>query len=153
MKKLFKFIGKLWNGIKQLFSSVDKLLQQHISTAVITVENLKQLADSPSLDVITAIIPGNVDDKIKEKLRDYLPVLLDQLRVYETCNKLDPDQKLQCIVRQINLSTNNIKNHLYHGLASLIIQTLSDGKLSFGDCIVLSEYYYNNFVKLKSNGI
>ena len=149
MKKLFKFIGKLWNGIKQLFSPVDKLLQQHISTAVITVENLKQLADSPSLDVITAIIPGNVDDKIKEKLRDYLPVLLDQLRVYETCNKLDPDQKLQCIVRQINLSTNNIKNHLYHGLASLIIQTLSDGKLSFSDCIVLSEYYYNNFVKSK----
>ncbi|SMC45567.1 hypothetical protein [Pedobacter africanus] len=59
------FVAKLW-------TKVPADLQSKIKIGVEVVELFKNLVNSPTADVITAIIPGHYDDDIKEWLRDLL---------------------------------------------------------------------------------
>ena len=99
-------------------------------------------------DVITALIPGDIDDKINEKLRGFLPRLLLELQLVDSiANITDPNAQLQAILDKLKLSSDDAKNAFYHSLASLILQKLSDGKLSWSDAVAIAEYYYQNVTK------
>lgn len=67
------FVSKLWR-------KVPGELQDKVTIGVRIVEALKRLVDSPVADVITSIIPGDVDDKVKDHLRAVLPIILDRWR-------------------------------------------------------------------------
>jgi len=74
-------------------------------------------------------------------------VLLDLKLVNSIANIEDPNEKLKAVLAQFKLSSNDTKNIVYHGLAALAIEKLSDGKLSWSDAVALSEYYYKNVMK------
>lgn len=63
------FINKIWTEVKSMFQNVPSELQTAIHIGVIVTENIKTFVDSPAADVLTAIIPGDLDDEIKNWLR------------------------------------------------------------------------------------
>lgn len=69
MKKFFRRIVQF---IKTLFTNVDEWIHEHIQPSIETVQRIKGLMDNPAWDVLTAVIPGDLDDKIKEKIRTSL---------------------------------------------------------------------------------
>ena len=64
------FVAKLWK-------KVPDDLQDKFMIGIKVVEALKRVVDSPVVDLVTAIIPGDVDDKIKDKLRELINRVLD----------------------------------------------------------------------------
>ena len=58
----------------------------------------------------------------------------------------DPNQQLNAIFANLKLSSDETKAIVYRGLAALILQKLSDGKLTLAEAGDIAEYYYQNVV-------
>lgn len=145
---LKSFIDGIWSAIKGLFNKLEQEEKKLLPIVITVVQNIKTFVDSPVADVITALIPGNVDDVIRAKLQAFLPKVLTELNMLNTCQALPgTNAQLQCILQNLKLSSDAVKDMYYHGLASLILTDLSDGKLSWSDCIGIAEYYYKNIWK------
>lgn len=142
MKKIFNFLKKLFNKAKFY-------IQQFVTPAVATVENLKKIIDSPAVDIVTAIIPGNVDNVIVAKIRLYLPKVLVVLRISDECLKLtNPDEIILCAVKKLKDYTPDEKAVAFHSMAALLSHYMSDGKLSWSEAVHLAEMVYqDNFKK------
>lgn len=158
MKRILK---KIWNFIKNIFNKLDDEVKRIVPVAINIVEAVKKVMDSPVDEVIATIlkqvIPGDADnvliDQVKSFIEKNLPkVLLDLNLVNSIAGIEDENEKLKAILAQFKLSSDETKNILYHGLAALAIEKLSDGKLSWSDAVALSEYYYKNVVKNETNG-
>lgn len=148
---LKNFLRHLWQSIKNLFDKVENEVKKDVVIAISVVQQIKTVVDSPVADVVTALIPGDVDDLIKEQLRQWLPKIILQLALVQSISNIeDENAQLQAILDKIKLSSDETKSAFYHSLASLILQKLSDGKLSWTDAVAISEYYYQNHVKNSS---
>jgi hypothetical protein len=142
------FLSHLWQSIKTLFDKVEKEVKKDVVVAISVVQRVKAIVDSPVADVVTALIPGSADDKVKELLRSWLPKVIIELSLVESvANIEDQNAQLQAILDKLKLSSDETKNAFYHSLASLVLQKLSDGKLSWSDAVAIAEYYYQNHVK------
>ena len=94
MKKIFSFL-------KRLFRNLKTLAQKFVTPSVLVVEALKNAVESPVTPIITALIPGNVDNKIVEGLKKHLPRVLQLLRISEECLKLEAaDEILKCAIKK-----------------------------------------------------
>lgn len=145
---LKNFLRHLWQSIKNLFDKVEAEVKKDVVVAISVVQQIKSVVDSPVADVITAMIPGELDDQIKQQLRKLLPKLILELGLVQSvANIEDQNAQLQAILEKLKLSSDDAKNAFYHSLASLILEKLSDGKLSWTDAVAISEYYYQNHVK------
>lgn len=154
------FIKKLWISISKIFNSLDCEIKKNLPIAISIVEALKTFIDSPVNDVVCLIvekaIPGEIDDVLIEKtkniLRDVLPkVLLNMSLINEIESTTDPAIKekklngyLQKAISDLKFSTDEQKQIFYHGLASIIVEKLSDGKLTWSEGTAIAEYIYKN---------
>lgn len=112
--------------------------------------------DGPVDDVILSIIknaiPGNADDvlidKVHKTVQEWVPKILLELNLVNSiANIEDTNEQLKAILAQLKLSSDETKNIFYHGIASLILEKLSDGKFDWTDATAISEYYYQHQVK------
>lgn len=149
-------LGNFLRAIAGLFNKLKAETKKLIPVAIAVVQGLKEAMDSPVDDILALIIkkaiPGDADDllidKITETVKAWLPKILLEMKMIESIvNIEDQNAQLQAILAEIKLNSDESKNILFHGIASLILEKLADGKLSWGDSIAISEYYYQNFVK------
>ena len=136
MKKIFKFLARLFRNLKAL-------AQKYVTPSVQVVEAIKQAVDSPVMPVITAIIPGNLDNTIVEKLKKELPRVLQILRISDECLKLTTAQDiLLCAITKLREYNPEARAAQYHSIAALLSVTLSDGKITWREAIHLAEEIY-----------
>lgn len=141
------FLKKLWQGIANLFKGLRIKSKVWVHLAVTVVQKLKDITDSPVPDVIAAIIPGEADDKIKDKIREWVPKVLLQLNMMEVIVGIeDPNEQMQAILAKIKFSSKETRNIFWHGLASLLLEKFSDGKFDWKDAIAVSQYYYDHIL-------
>jgi hypothetical protein len=142
------FLSKIWDEIKNLFDGIPSELKTAIHIGVLITENVKSFIDSPAADVLTAIIPGDLDDELKNLLRAKLPQILTELKLADNCGNLnDPSQITACAVSVLQQLDSDIKSAFLHNLSILITQLAVDGKLSWSDGVYLLEWYYQNKYK------
>ena len=156
MKKLNVFFAKVKLFIVQLYSKADELIERIAPVAINVVEQIKQVNDSTAGDIIELIISkaikGDADDLIirnlRAKLREKLPEVLEVMRTALNIAKVD-DKNLQVklILDAINMSPDAIKNAHYHTFCSMLLEKISDGKLTWGESVILAQYYYDNLYK------
>jgi hypothetical protein len=145
---LKSFLSKIWNEIKNLFAGIPAELKTAIHIGVIVAENVKTFIDSPAADILTALIPGDVDDKIKDLLRAKIPVILSELKLADSCQNItDPAQLTTCAVKVIQGLDGDIKSAFLHNLSILVAGVASDGTLSWSDGVYLMEWYYQHQYK------
>jgi hypothetical protein len=142
------FIAKIWAGVETLFSSFPAEIKTAIHIGVIITENIKNFIDSPVADVLTALIPGDLDDEIKNLLRAKLPGILTELKLADSCSALtDPLQITQCAIKVLQGMDGDLKSAFVHSLSIFIAQVAADGKLTWGDGVTILEWYYQNEFK------
>jgi len=73
----FDFITKLWKKIPSE-------LQEKLVDIVKIVERIKTYVDSPVVDFIASVIPGDKDDKIVSTLRAILRSIIEELKLIDT---------------------------------------------------------------------
>ena len=156
MKKLKALFLKIKLFIVQLYSKADELIERIAPIAINVVEQIKQVNESTAGDVIELIISkaikGNADDliirQVREQLRKRLPEVLEIMRLSMNIAKVD-DKNLQVkmILDAINMSPDEIRNAYYHTFCVMILEKISDGKLTWSESVMIAEYYYNKIYK------
>ena len=145
---LQSFLTKIWNQIKALFDGIPAELKTAIHIGVLVTENIKNFVDWPAADILTTIIPGNVDDEIKNWLRAKLPAILTELKLADSCSGLtDPNEITACAVKVLQGLDGDVKSAFLHNLSILIAQVAADGKLSWSDGVYILEWYYQHEFK------
>ena len=142
------FIAKIWADVKTLFEDIPDEMKIAIHLGVLVTENIKKFVDSPAADVLTAIIPGDIDDEIKDWLRVKLPTVLTELKLADSCSSLtDPLQITACAVKVLQGLDGDVKSAFLHSLSIFIAQVASNGKLTWADGVSILEWYYQNEYK------
>jgi len=154
--KIKKLLSVVWVFIVGLWNKVDALVEKATPIAIKIVNEIKKVNESTPGDIIDMIlskaIPGTADDAaidiIRAKLREILPNVILALNMSESIAKIeDPNEQLKAILVAINMSSDQAKNAYYHSFCAMIIQALSDGKLTWSESVQLGEYYYSYLYK------
>jgi len=150
MKKLLR---KIWAWIAETYQGIVGGTKKYVPIAIKIVEAMKKVMDSPVDDVVifivTSAIPGDADDKAAAKVKAFvekwLPKFLLELRIIEgVANIPNLNDQLQAILNEVKKLSPETQGVIWHGFASLAIEKLSDGELSWSDAVALSEYFYKN---------
>jgi len=142
------FLKKIWGGIKSIFNDLPNDLKNAVHVGVVVTENIKKFVDSPGADILTAIIPTEVDDVIKARLRANLPRILTELKLADKCGQLtDTSEIVKCAVQTLQQIEGDFKSAFLHDLSILIAQVASDGKLDWKDGIYILQWYYTHKFK------
>lgn len=142
---LKSFLSKIWAEVKSLFDGIPAELKTAISIGVVITEGIKTFVDSPVADVLTAIIPGTLDDDLKTLLRAKLPEILTELKLADNCSGLtDPSQITACAVKVLQGLDGDIKSAFLHSLSILVAQVAADGKLTWSDGVYILQWYYQH---------
>jgi len=145
---LSSFLSKIWSQIKALFDGIPAELKTAIHIGVEVTEKIKTFVDSPAADILTAIIPGDIDDEVKNWLRAKLPTILTELKLADSCGQLtDPAEITKCAVQVLQGLDKNIQSAFLHNISILVAGVASDGKLTWSDGVYLLEWYYQHEYK------
>jgi hypothetical protein len=145
---LQSFLTRIWNQIKALFDGIPAELKTAIHIGVLVTENIKTFVDSPAADILTAIIPSDIDDEVKNWLRAKLPAILTELKLADSCSSLtNPDEITACAVKVLQGLDGDIQSAFLHNLSVLIAEVAADGKLSWGDGVYILQWYYQHEYK------
>ena len=142
------FLEKILRYIKSLFNTIPNEVATALKIGITITENIKTLVNSPVADVLAAIIPGDIDNLIRNKLQLSLPVILTELKLVESSLTLtQPNTIVNAAIETIKTMDKNIKSGVLHQLSILITQVVADEKLSWSDGVYLSQWYYENKFK------
>lgn len=144
MKKLLKNIGDF---ISKLFKNILPSAQKAIKIGIDITEAIKTFdTNSPfAADILTQIIPGDLDDKIKDKIREQLPKIMVELKLVDaTIGLKDPNEILVAATKVIQQLEGDYSSAFLHSLSALITKVASDGKLTWSDSVYLAEFLYQN---------
>jgi hypothetical protein len=145
---IISFLARIWNSIRSLFNKLPFTFKNAVRIGVSITENMKNFIESPLTDVLTAIIPGDIDDKIKQVLRAGLPIILTDLKLAKDAGTItDPQEITRCAIRALQELDGQIKNAYLHNLAVLVAQLAADGNLSWSDGVCIVEWYYQQHYK------
>ena len=138
-----------------MYSKLVDETKTYIPMAIRVVEVLKEVMDSPVDDIILAIMTRLVPTLplaqvaiVKAKIEEYLPKLLLELNlVNDIANAGSINEQMQMILDALNLSSDEVKAEKYHLIASKLLVILSDKKVTWGEAVVFTEWYYQEYVK------
>ena len=135
----------LWKAIDKVFKNASKEVREiALPVAVKAVDSLKILIDIDQADLIGRLT-GPVGVVFEDKVRKLLPKILLELKLVEKCaSKETTEEIIACAVSELRLSSDRAKGAFFHSISALLLKDLSDGKLSWSECVELVEYYYKN---------
>jgi hypothetical protein len=124
------FCTNLRTKVRTLLRQFDSYIDQHIDTALKISEALRSLLTSPAANILTAIIPGELDDAIKQELTTALDKVIGALSIADTCKQYtNINEKLACFVQQLQLRDPDLQDAILQKLASLVAATLDGQRL------------------------
>lgn len=124
------FCNKMRARIKRILQQFDEYLDEHIDVALSVTTALKKFLISPVADILTAIIPGDMDNVIRQHLLVAVERAIDVLLISEKCRKqMDLGNKLLCLAEELQQRSPELRDALLHRLASLVAGELDGQRL------------------------
>jgi len=153
MKKFIKYMKNLFQQILNwVKGTLGNLLEHFKGVAKIAVEittKLKFIVESEALDVAVDLIPGNLDNKILDKIRIILPQVIKRVSlvagiVSESDSNSEAIQKFIAHLRSLNPEG---RKAFWVTFAAEMNIALSDGKLTFAEAVILTQLTYTELIK------
>jgi hypothetical protein len=124
------FCTKVKTQLKVLLRHFDNYVDAHIDTALKVTTSLKNILSSPTADIITAIIPGDVDNTVRQQLIVVLGAAVEALTIADTCKQYtDINEKLGCFTQQLKQRDPQLQDAILQKLASLLTSGLDSQRL------------------------
>lgn len=121
-----KASGKMRSALKQF----DQYVDAHIETALRLTTALRNILSSPVTDIVTAIIPGDLDDKIRTQLLNATVKAVEVLTIADSCKGCSTvEEKLHCFVDQLRQRDPQLQDAILQKLASLLASQLDGERL------------------------
>lgn len=140
MKKFFKRIGEFF---RMLFSSTKIFLGKYVEPAIGAVNVLKGIVNSPITRGAVAATKNKFDDAVLAGLDIWLPKAAMVLGLLKDVQGKTASEALEIVVEKIREYDPSAQDAIYLNIASMTSQALSDGKLSFGEAVVIVQYWYS----------
>jgi len=116
--------------IKSALKQFDQYVNTHVETALQITTALKNMLSSPVADIITAIIPGTVDNILRTQLLNALNKITEALSIVDSCKQFtDLNDKLKCFVQQLSQRDPQLQDAVLLKLSSLLAAELDGQKL------------------------
>lgn len=129
------FIKKFPDFISGLFKKIPKKLADQILVFVKVAENIENYVPDGAIDFLTAVIPGDTDDKFAAWLRKVLPGVLKTLEVITVHNDTSV---------RVNLpDDSDAKNSKLGDIASLLTKKFTGASL--GQSRVTTESVFQDY--------
>jgi hypothetical protein len=129
-KPTIMFCTKMKSQLKALLREFDNYVDTHIDTALKITTALKNILSSPTADIITAIIPGDIDNVIRQQLIAVLGKAVEVLTIADGCKQYtDLNDKLNCFVTQLKQRDPQLQDAILQKLASLLTSGLDGQRL------------------------
>lgn len=138
-----KFFRKIWAIISSLWNKIDDYTEQHVDQALQITSGLKKFLESPTADILEAIIPGDIDALVRKQLLLATTHAVTALGIIDACKGLNDEQKFKCIVAELAKLPEAGRDAVFFKLASLISKYLNGGRLPNRayDLLVQAKYY------------
>jgi hypothetical protein len=148
MKNLFE---KIKGFVQNLFQTVFDFARKNSGIAVTVVENIKWAVNHPYADIITALIPGDVDNQVVRTLRRVLPKVAFKLALaHRIVNENDTNTDvIEAIINYLKDAHPEAKTSFYVMFAAELNLALPDGKITISEAIILSQIAYNELIAKK----
>lgn len=155
MKKIINYMKNLFQQIVLWVKGVLGNLLDHFKVgakvAVDITAKLKAIVESEVLDIVVDLIPGELDNKILDKVREILPLVIKKIAigsgiVSESDSNSEAIQKFIEHLRSLNPDG---RKAFWVTFAAELNVALSDGKLTFAEGLILTQLTYTEFVKKK----
>ena len=142
--KLFKKISAIFQTIlAAVTGSIPKELRDFSDKSLQVTYGIKKVLENPVADVITAIIPGDFDDKLRKQILVHINNTLPYLIIVSECkDKGDVNEMLKCWVEKLRQQPAHTRNALLIKFAALLTAAQDGNKLkqSLYDYAVQAEY-------------
>lgn len=142
-----KVIAAIWSFICKLFGKLPPAVKTAIDIAVKVTDAIKTFdTNSPQVaDIITALIPGNLDDSVKSVLRANLPKIVVELKLVQATEGLtDPNEIMLAATKVIQQLSGDYRSSFLNSLAQIIAVVAADGKLDWNDAAYIIKYYFDS---------
>ena len=144
-----KIISRIFAFLKNLFAGLTPRLKSAIHIGVTITDAIKNFDTSKPIvgDILTALIPGDLDDRIKNILRANLPKIVIQLKLVDaTLGLTDPNEILVAASKTLQQITSDydVRPGFLNNLSIVIAQVAADGKLTWDDAAYVLKWYYDN---------
>lgn len=152
-KKIANLFKKAETEVHKFVIEISDFALGHCKQAVSMLQAIKSGIDSDTFktlkDLVLTMVPGTTDDVIVNAivaiLDEDLPKACTALGIiYDAASKGTDVEKLAAIMQGISNTTTDKKAKIYTELAAKIATQLSDGKLSWNEIIVDTQYIYSN---------
>lgn len=143
---LKRFIKNVAKAISNLFKGLTKVAKKAVDLAVKVVNEIKNFdAENPqAINFITALIPGDVDDKIVAAVRAKLPKIMISLKLVDETLKLSDTEIIIAGIKELQKLKGIQRNITLNSLAILIADVAADGRITWDELSMLVKWYYDN---------
>ena len=116
--------------VRTLLREFDSYIDAHIDTALQITTELRAILVSPVADILTAIIPGDIDNEIRQQLITALGKAIEALTIADNCKQYtEVDAMLNCFVQQLQQRDPEFRDAVLQKMASLLAATLDGQRL------------------------
>jgi hypothetical protein len=138
MKKILEQI-KTWLQAK--FKKGFDIVKRNSHVAVKVTEQLKIVIGSPIADLLTALIPGDLDNEIKYKLRQVLPEVAAKVAIGHNIIQAsdDPTTALAAIKAYIESLGIDARKDWWVLFSAKVMEAISDGEVTYAEIVMLTQ--------------
>lgn len=127
MKKLWNLLREQW---RNLFHTIPNKIREYASKSLEVTTALKNMLNSPVLDIVTALIPGTWDDAIRSAMVAALEKSLPYLQVVDKCKDAATlEEMVLCWLTEVRKMPQHVQNALLMKLAALLTAILDNNDL------------------------
>lgn len=143
LKSWFKEVGQV---ISRIFRMLTKASKKAVDVAIRVVDEIKSFdtAHPEAANLIAALIPGDVDDKIVAKIRAKLPEIMTKLRLADATLQLSDLEIILAGIKALQSLEGVYRKTALNSLAILITDVIADGKITWDELAMLPKWYYDN---------
>lgn len=144
---LKKFLKKLFAGIGKFFAGLLPEVKKAVGIAVEVVNAIKEYdaTHGAEIDVLTNLIKGDWDDKVKDAVRNNIVYVFEQLRLLQTgLENEDQNARILAGIKTIQSLSEKARILALNDASVLFADILADGKVDMGDLLVIQKWRYEH---------
>lgn len=145
-------LRKLRDAIREFFGALPSQIKVIASQSLQVTTALKLILDNPVADVVTTIIPGDWDEKLKASVLQAIEKALPYLQIVDTCkHHTDVNDMLKCWVVEVSKLPRHAQNAMLQKLASLLMAQMHNNELKQSLYDYYQQAYYSSQKEWKNS--
>ncbi len=120
------------------------MFKENSELAVKITSKIKEILDSPVVDILTAIIPSDLDDRIKGKAREIADKIAKEVAIAHQLVQASATnaEAWSALIGHLQTIVPEGRTAFWVQFSAKLNEALSDGKLDFTEAVILTQMIF-----------